>query len=134
LNNPKVNEDNKPKVVTTGLFTIVRHPCYFFGILAGALTTRMTVDSVIIGVYIFLYFVIAIPSEERKLIQKFGKEYEDYQKTTPMILPNPVKIFKMCFGAKAKPEWVNYLIIVRFMKLILYDLKIIEYVCSVKIF
>ena len=71
------------------LSSIVRHPLYL-GILvflwgwfgfSGLLSSLVTALSLTIYIRIGIYF------EEKKLVEQFGKVYEDYQKKVPMLIP-----------------------------------------------
>jgi len=83
-------ETHRPeKIVTTGVYSIVRHPQYFGGLLAH------------VGISILLsawYSLLSTPlmaaliyliscKEEEELIKEFGKEYEEYKKKVPMLIP-----------------------------------------------
>ena len=81
------------KVVSEGVYSIVRHPQYLGGILAhvgfsfllSALYSLIVTPIVILSVYFISW------KEEKELIKEFGKEYEDYKKIVPMLNP---KIFQ----------------------------------------
>ena len=74
-------------LVTSGLFRLCRHPIYLFTILAFIITPVMSLDRLMISIYMGVYLWIGVPIEERKLIQIFGQDYVKYQKRTPMIVP-----------------------------------------------
>jgi len=86
----KVAETHRPeKVISTGIYAIIRHPQYF-----GAILAHIGV-SILIGA---LYALLATPlivfynyitswKEEKELINEFGKEYEEYRKRVPMLYP-----------------------------------------------
>lgn len=77
------------RIVSTGVYSIVRHPQYFGGILAH------------IGISFFLsalYSLLATPlltaviyticwKEEKELTEEFGEEYDDYRMKVPMLMP-----------------------------------------------
>ena len=77
-----------PKLVTSGLFRLCRHPLYLFTLLALSITPVMSLDRLMIIVYTYLYASIGIPIEERKLIDIFGQDYVDYQKRVPAVVPS----------------------------------------------
>jgi len=97
--------ESTPELVTDGLFSLVRHPLYFFAIVAGVLSPQMSLDRVMVGLVIFAYFVFAIPIEERKLVKIFGTSYEKYQTTTPMLFPSPFGLFKTKNNEKSKKDY-----------------------------
>ena len=82
-------EGVKPNLQTQGLHSKVRHPIYLFTFLliwAGFLIKPL-LSVLLVNTVITLYTLIAIRFEEQKLIELYGKEYEDYRKRVPMILP-----------------------------------------------
>jgi protein-S-isoprenylcysteine O-methyltransferase Ste14 len=86
----KVAETHRTeKIVTTGVYSIVRHPQYLGGLLA-----HVGFSFLLSGVYSLLstplivavvYFISR--KEERELTKEFGQEYLDYKLKTPMLLP-----------------------------------------------
>lgn len=86
----KVAETHRPsRVVTTGVYSIVRHPQYFGGLLA-----HIGFSFLLSGLYSLLStpLIVALVylisrKEENELAKEFGKEYTDYKKKTPMLLP-----------------------------------------------
>jgi len=86
----KVAETHRPKkVVTSGVYSIVRHPQYFGGILAhigfsflfSALGSLFVTPLIIVLIYVISW------KEEKELTKEFGSKYRDYQKKVPMLLP-----------------------------------------------
>ena len=77
------------KLVTTGVYSIVRHPQHL-----GALLAHVGI-SILFSAWCSLLFtpmkVVLIylisRKEEEELIKEFGKEYEDYKKKVPMLIP-----------------------------------------------
>jgi protein-S-isoprenylcysteine O-methyltransferase Ste14 len=78
---------------TNGILNKVRHPIYSGTILiaAGFLFFSPNLPTLISMGCIFIYLIIGIRLEERKLIQKFGNAYLEYKKRVPMLTP---RIFK----------------------------------------
>lgn len=83
-----------PTLITSGLFRLCRHPIYLFTLLGWIITPVMSFDRLIITIYMCIYAAIGVPIEERKLTQIFGKDYIEYQKRTPMIVPFSMKKVK----------------------------------------
>ncbi|WP_176397853.1 methyltransferase family protein [Bacillus cereus] len=84
----QVNE--KPKLITQGPFGLIRHPCYTGFIIAlwGASITMLNYLFIIfLIVFSLLLFLIQIKIEEKQLIKYFGKEYEEYIKSTKKMFP-----------------------------------------------
>ncbi len=77
------------KIVTTGVYSIVRHPQYLGGLLAhmgisfllSAWYSLLSTPLMVILVYLISR------KEEEELVREFGKEYEDYKKKVPMLIP-----------------------------------------------
>ena len=77
------------KVVTTGVYSFIRHPQYFGAILAhigfsflfSAFISLLITPLVITVTYLISW------KEEKELIKEFGKEYEEYKKKVPMFFP-----------------------------------------------
>jgi len=77
------------EIVTRGVYSIVRHPQYFGGLLA-----HVGISFILSAWYSLLFTPLMIvivylisKKEERELIREFGKEYENYKKKVPMLMP-----------------------------------------------
>ena len=86
----KVAETHRTeKIVTRGVYSIVRHPQYLGGLLAHVGISFLLsawyslLSTPLMGVLIFLIS----KKEEEELIREFGKEYEDYKKKVSMLIP-----------------------------------------------
>lgn len=66
-------------LVTTGVFRLVRHPLYFGWALLVFGAPTMTATRAVFAVVSTAYLAIAIPLEERSLIDVFGADYAAYQ-------------------------------------------------------
>jgi protein-S-isoprenylcysteine O-methyltransferase Ste14 len=76
-------------IVTTGVYSIVRHPQYLGGLLAhvGVSLLLSALGSFIVTpVMVSLIFLISW-KEEKELIREFGKAYNVYKKKVPMLIP-----------------------------------------------
>src|SRR4030042_1036843 len=80
---------NPPQVITKGVFSIVRHPVYLGSIMTILGLTIMTLSlfSLIIWLIIVIFYYYISRHEEKLLLARFGKEYEDYMKEVPMLFP-----------------------------------------------
>ncbi len=67
-------------LTTDGLYSFVRHPVYFAWALFVFSTPTMTSTRAAFAVISTAYLMIAIPWEERGLIETFGQEYEGYRR------------------------------------------------------
>ncbi len=77
------------KIVTTGVYSIVRHPQYLGGLLAhvGICFLLSARYSLLSSPLIVILIYLISRKEEEELIREFGKEYEDYKKKVPMLIP-----------------------------------------------
>jgi methanethiol S-methyltransferase len=74
---------------TDGLSEFIRHPLYtatllFFWGTFGFFATETFLTT---ALFITIYVRIGIYFEEKKLVRTFGKQYEEYQKKVPMLIP-----------------------------------------------
>jgi len=79
------------KIVKTELYSVTRHPLYFFSLLIGIGIGLFTgrPELLLLAIIIFLVcFYPMIINEEKYLIEKFGKEYKEYQKKVPRFFPD----------------------------------------------
>lgn len=79
--------DEKQIFRKTGAFKIVRHPIYFFSILFLGLRPTMNLFYFVMFACIVIYFYAGSIYEEKKLVEIFGDEYIEYQKSVPRIIP-----------------------------------------------
>ena len=75
------------QLVTRGLYRVVRHPLYTFGLLFIWLTSTVSQNSLTVYIGATLYTLIGAYFEERKLLREFGDSYAEYKKKTPMLIP-----------------------------------------------
>ena len=74
---------------TDGLSEFIRHPLYTGTLLLlwgtfGFFATEIFLTT---ALFVTIYVRIGIYFEEKKLVRVFGKEYEEYQKNVPMLIP-----------------------------------------------
>jgi protein-S-isoprenylcysteine O-methyltransferase Ste14 len=76
-------------VIRKGVFNKVRHPIYLGSLLfyIGLLVFSFSIGAAVILVVIISFYIAISRHEEKLLLQKFGKEYEDYMKEVPMLIP-----------------------------------------------
>ncbi|UCF97578.1 MAG: isoprenylcysteine carboxylmethyltransferase family protein [Spirochaetaceae bacterium] len=77
------------KLLTSGVFGVIRHPMYFGSWLffVGLTISTLSVASAILCVVIFVFYYVVSRHEEQLLEQKFGSEYQKYRKRVPMFFP-----------------------------------------------
>jgi protein-S-isoprenylcysteine O-methyltransferase Ste14 len=80
-------EEKSGTLVTRGLYRVVRHPLYTFGLLFIWLTPTVSQNSLTVYIGATIYTLIGAYFEERKLLRDFGGDYEAYKKKTPMLIP-----------------------------------------------
>jgi protein-S-isoprenylcysteine O-methyltransferase Ste14 len=74
-------------LVTRGLYRVVRHPLYTFGLLFIWLTPTVSQNSLTVYIGATIYTLIGAYFEERKLLREFGDNYAKYKQNTPMLIP-----------------------------------------------
>jgi protein-S-isoprenylcysteine O-methyltransferase Ste14 len=72
------------QLVTSGMYSKLRHPVYVFGGLAwfGAVLALMGWQALIMGLVVAVIEIIRARREERVLAAAFGPEYEQYRRNT----------------------------------------------------
>ncbi len=77
------------KILNTGVYSTLRHPQYFGWILAhiGISFILSVWYSMLFSPVLIALIYLLSKKEEEELIKEFGKEYEDYRKEVPMLLP-----------------------------------------------
>jgi len=80
-------EQKQGNLVTNGVYRLVRHPLYTFGLLFIWLSPSVSLNSFIVYLAFTTYILIGIVFEERKLLREFGQSYADYKAVTPMLIP-----------------------------------------------
>jgi protein-S-isoprenylcysteine O-methyltransferase Ste14 len=82
-------ERSEPKVISTGAFSIVRHPIYTGAILfyLGATIITMSIASAAFWILIIIFYILIARYEERILTEEFGEEYLNYKKKTGLLFP-----------------------------------------------
>jgi protein-S-isoprenylcysteine O-methyltransferase Ste14 len=77
------------KIVTRGVYSLVRHPQYLGGLLAhvGISFLASAWYSLLSSPLMILLILLISWKEEKELIREFGEEYEDYREKVPMLVP-----------------------------------------------
>jgi len=86
-----IKESGPVRLIQNGIYKYIRHPIYTFTLLAVLTTPVMTLDRMLIFIGFFLYLLVGIPVEEKKLISLFGKPYLKYKQNTPALFPRFLK-------------------------------------------
>ncbi len=82
-------ERKEPAVITSGVFSRVRHPVYLGCILfyLGLVVFTLSISAAVVSGIIMIFYHYISKHEERLLLDKFGKEYERYMESVPMWIP-----------------------------------------------
>ena len=77
------------RIVKSGVYSIVRHPQYLGGLLAhvGISFLLSAGYSLLLTPLVVVLIFLISRKEEEQLVREFGKEYEDYKKKVPMLMP-----------------------------------------------
>jgi protein-S-isoprenylcysteine O-methyltransferase Ste14 len=77
------------RIITSGVYSIVRHPQYLGGLLAHVgVSFLVSASYSLLSTPLMVTLVYLISrKEETELVREFGKEYENYTKKVPMFMP-----------------------------------------------
>jgi protein-S-isoprenylcysteine O-methyltransferase Ste14 len=90
------------RLVTNGLYAVVRHPQYtglFLGLFGEGVVHWPTIFSVAIFPVIVLAYSLLARSEEKRVLAQFGDEYRAYQRRVPMFIPRLSKWGQLLDGS-----------------------------------
>jgi protein-S-isoprenylcysteine O-methyltransferase Ste14 len=78
------------QLYTEGVYKYIRNPMYSGTLIATigfCFVFRCIITLIIMFIYYFLVFRMRIIKEEKILIKKFGKQFEEYKKRTKRLIP-----------------------------------------------
>ncbi len=81
--------ESTPQLNISGLNKWMRHPLYTTTLLVMLGVVLLQANVAMLGIVIisFVYILIGIQLEERKLIEEFGADYLEYKKEVRMLIP-----------------------------------------------
>jgi protein-S-isoprenylcysteine O-methyltransferase Ste14 len=82
-------KEKKQQLVTSGIYGRIRHPLYTATILflIGFVIFSPSYTHLIHAISLFVYLMIGIQHEEKRMIKDFGDAYIKYKEQVPMLLP-----------------------------------------------
>lgn len=98
-----VIENYSNELQITGVHKHVRHPLYLgtFVFIWGLFLMAPYLSLLIANLIITSYTLIGIDLEEKKLVAEFGKDYEEYRKKVPKLIPFSKLRRKLSTGHRA---------------------------------
>jgi protein-S-isoprenylcysteine O-methyltransferase Ste14 len=88
------DDEDSQELLMPSLYRWVRHPMMLGFIIVLWANPAMTEGRLLLASFMTLYILIGIKFEERGLIRKFGKQYENYKKRVPALFPWPFRSAK----------------------------------------
>ncbi|MBI2565277.1 isoprenylcysteine carboxylmethyltransferase family protein [Candidatus Woesearchaeota archaeon] len=86
---PEIMPKQKQKLITSGIFSNLRHPRYLEYMLLslGLALISGYLFSYLIFVYTIIMFYFLSIFEEKELVRRFGKKYQIYARKVPRFIP-----------------------------------------------
>ncbi len=87
---PTVQSKKEQKLITSGPYSVIRHPSYLgaFTAITGTGVLLNSIAGSIISFSCMLYaYYVRILLEEKALTEQFGKDYENYRSKTKKLIP-----------------------------------------------
>lgn len=74
-------------LVSSGIYSIIRHPQYFAGVLIGIALPMITQHLIvaILGLIVVIINYMNTFDEEKECIEKFGEDYKQYMENVPRM-------------------------------------------------
>lgn len=78
------------KLVTTGIYSYMRHPQYtgFILMTLGLLVHWATIPLLVMWPLLIIQYIRLAKKEEQEMITQFGDEYREYMEKVPRFIPN----------------------------------------------
>ena len=86
---PVLDKTKEQRLIKSGIYSLVRHPLYFSGLLLLIGTNLFFGNSWswLSTLLVFIITVYRIPIEENQLEGRFGQDYVDYRSRTKALIP-----------------------------------------------
>lgn len=83
--------ENTGRLITTGMYRHIRHPMYASLLMLAWGTFLKDPGMLGLGLAVLASGVLVVTArvEETENVERFGEEYEEYVKSTPMFFPRP---------------------------------------------
>ena len=86
----ELSTEQDHQLFTEGVYKYIRNPMYSGGLIATigfCLVFRCIITLIIVFTYTFLVYRMRLIEEERILLEKFGKQFEEYKRKTKKLIP-----------------------------------------------
>lgn len=90
-----INQKQPERVVTRGTYSLTRHPAliwFSIWIISSVFASKSVTLAVAAPVWIIAYICCMFIEDKLTSLGHFGEEYHEYQKETPMLIPNSKSI------------------------------------------
>lgn len=77
----------EPRLITSGMYRIVRHPLYTTSLMLLWFAPIMTLSLLLFNIAATVYFWVGSGYEEKRLSAAFGASYDEYRKRVPRLIP-----------------------------------------------
>ena len=86
---PGRNFENTSRLVSSGIYKYIRHPLYLsiFLLGTGIMLKKPELFQFCLGVINLVAVYLTARIEEKEMLAKFGREYDDYREKTKMFIP-----------------------------------------------
>jgi len=86
----ELSTEQDHQLFTEGVYKYIRNPMYSGGLIATiglCLVFRCIITLIIVFTYTFMVYRMRLIEEERILLEKFGKQFEEYKRKTKKLIP-----------------------------------------------
>lgn len=88
------HSDGHDTLITSGCYSLTRHPLYLLGILFFVLMPVVTTRWLVLSGCSSVYFLLGALIEEKRMLRKYGKRYQHYQQQVPFLIPRSATRYK----------------------------------------